>query len=417
MEKVKKSNQRKMERKRHIKGITLIALIITIIVLLILAGVTIGAITGQNGTINQANAAKEQTEIAQEKETLEIATVKAMGKDKEGNVTKMYLDQELDESVGVSKYSSDDQTTDLGIIVTYLNSGRSYLVDASGNVTDYDKNGDSEEPEEPEVPDITLEIGDYVEYNVTYTDMETDHPFTAQDGWRVLDPGTKNSDGTYSGVKLISTGIPAELEYNYSTIKNIVTDKSNENRGTVGKWAGNTAQRADYVEKFNQGKSNNTNMYAIAGLYYNFELLRLRKYSALNQSNDNEGLYEEINGKKDGELSGEEFIVEEVAEDVHNLTLAELNYARGESDLDSLSSVSINTGSKGLFYLQGLGEYGYDTSAYPYYWLAAPYKGSVSSILAIQTNGSIYTYYSTGQLGLRPVISLKSNILINKITK
>ena len=166
MEKVKKSNQRKMERKRHIKGITLIALIITIIVLLILAGVTIGAITGQNGTIKQANDAKVQTEIAQEKETLEIATVKAMGKDKEGNVIKKYLDQELDESVGVNKYASDDQTTELGIIVTYIDSGRSYLVDTNGKVSYYDKNGDTEEPEEPDVPENTLEIGDYVKYDV-----------------------------------------------------------------------------------------------------------------------------------------------------------------------------------------------------------------------------------------------------------
>ena len=63
--------KRKKSIKKGTKGITLIALVITIIVLLILAGITIGAITGQNGTINQANAAKEQTEIAQEKETLE----------------------------------------------------------------------------------------------------------------------------------------------------------------------------------------------------------------------------------------------------------------------------------------------------------------------------------------------------------
>ena len=55
------------------KGITLIALAITIIVLLILAGVTIGAITGENGIIKNALEAREQTEIAEEKEAIGIA--------------------------------------------------------------------------------------------------------------------------------------------------------------------------------------------------------------------------------------------------------------------------------------------------------------------------------------------------------
>ena len=46
------------------KGITLIALVITIIMLLILAGVSIATLTGQNGILTQANSAKTQTEIS-----------------------------------------------------------------------------------------------------------------------------------------------------------------------------------------------------------------------------------------------------------------------------------------------------------------------------------------------------------------
>ena len=57
-------------------------------------------------------------------------------------------------------------------------------------------------------------IGDYVDYNVTYTDMYvTSTTFESTQGWRILDIGTKNIDETYSGVKLISTGIPAMLYY------------------------------------------------------------------------------------------------------------------------------------------------------------------------------------------------------------
>ena len=54
------------------KGITLIALVITIIVLLILAGVSIATLTGENGILTRANDAKEQTEIASVKEQAQL---------------------------------------------------------------------------------------------------------------------------------------------------------------------------------------------------------------------------------------------------------------------------------------------------------------------------------------------------------
>lgn len=50
------------------KGITLVALVITIIVLLILAGVTIAMVLGDNGIINRANEAKTKTEQSQKDE-------------------------------------------------------------------------------------------------------------------------------------------------------------------------------------------------------------------------------------------------------------------------------------------------------------------------------------------------------------
>ena len=46
------------------KGITLVALVVTIVVLLILAGVSINLVLGENGLITQAKNAREQTETA-----------------------------------------------------------------------------------------------------------------------------------------------------------------------------------------------------------------------------------------------------------------------------------------------------------------------------------------------------------------
>ena len=55
------------------KGITLIALVITIIVLLILAGVTITTLTGDNGIIQKAGEAKNDTTDAEIKEQIKLA--------------------------------------------------------------------------------------------------------------------------------------------------------------------------------------------------------------------------------------------------------------------------------------------------------------------------------------------------------
>lgn len=50
------------------KGITLVALVITIIILLILAGISIATLSGDNGLFNRARQAKNNTIDAQERE-------------------------------------------------------------------------------------------------------------------------------------------------------------------------------------------------------------------------------------------------------------------------------------------------------------------------------------------------------------
>ena len=116
------------------KGITLIALITTIIVLLILAGITIGAITGSNGIIGQAQSAKEETEIANEKEIIDISTVEAMGKNNRGNL------EEEEFQTAVSNHTNGKATvSDIGeeFEVFFEESGRYYSVDKDGNILDY----------------------------------------------------------------------------------------------------------------------------------------------------------------------------------------------------------------------------------------------------------------------------------------
>ena len=58
------------------KGITLIALVITIIILLILASITVATLTGDNGIITKAIEAREKTEQAGVEEQLKLARIK-----------------------------------------------------------------------------------------------------------------------------------------------------------------------------------------------------------------------------------------------------------------------------------------------------------------------------------------------------
>lgn len=115
------------------KGVTLLALAITIIILLILAGITINAITGDNGLIKNAGNAKEQTEIDNEKEIVDTCTVQAMGGNKYGNITKEDLQNELDDYTGDGKTEvlHDGEDT---LYVYFTETKRYYTVDIDGIV-------------------------------------------------------------------------------------------------------------------------------------------------------------------------------------------------------------------------------------------------------------------------------------------
>ena len=70
-------------------GITLIALVITIIVLLILAGVAIAMLSGENGILKKAAEAKTKTEQSQANETDELANYEDVINESTGNLGKV----------------------------------------------------------------------------------------------------------------------------------------------------------------------------------------------------------------------------------------------------------------------------------------------------------------------------------------
>ena len=62
------------------KGITIVSLVVTIVILLILVGISISALTGDGGIINKAKEAKSDTEYSQWEEKIDIAIINAESK-------------------------------------------------------------------------------------------------------------------------------------------------------------------------------------------------------------------------------------------------------------------------------------------------------------------------------------------------
>ena len=85
------------------KGITLIALVVTIVVLLILAGVSISLVLDNNGIIAKSKDARNSAIESDEKEKVEMAYVSAALKKLGDTVTAEELQEELDSSVGTGK--------------------------------------------------------------------------------------------------------------------------------------------------------------------------------------------------------------------------------------------------------------------------------------------------------------------------
>ena len=84
------------------KGITLIALVITIIVLLILAAVSIAMLTGENGILSKASTAKEKHLIAQYEEELNLCIME-MQTDELGTLTMPKLIEKLPQYIQASQ--------------------------------------------------------------------------------------------------------------------------------------------------------------------------------------------------------------------------------------------------------------------------------------------------------------------------
>lgn len=118
-----------MKKKRN-SGITLIALVVTIVVLLILAAITLNLVLGNNGIIAKTKDAKEKNEIAEEKEIVQFATTEARLNDSNGKLTFENFEEAMKNNSRNKKYTLTDEGDDIKITFT---SGRDYYAEGDNS--------------------------------------------------------------------------------------------------------------------------------------------------------------------------------------------------------------------------------------------------------------------------------------------
>ena len=211
-------------------GITLIALVITIIVLLILAGVTIATLTGDNGILGKAKTAKTTNDEEKAKEQIKIAVMGSYGKDGELNY------DDLTKNLGQIGIKELPKEASYPLEVTL--DGVSATIKANGEVN-FQGGGYTQTGDTITSPDgKTIKVGDYVDYDptlgantgdLTYTSTtdktgeSSDQEFnvatykSAGYGWRVL--GVKNGKIRLISEEFIGPGTYTDSSRTYYNLK------------------------------------------------------------------------------------------------------------------------------------------------------------------------------------------------------
>lgn len=123
--------------KENNNGITLIALVITIVVLIILASITINVLIGKNGIIERGKRAKELTVISQYKEQIEMIKIETKFKYKSMEITLENLKNEFESDSQKYWVNIVEQVVDSGIEKIKLTTRDGYVFYITENTTEY----------------------------------------------------------------------------------------------------------------------------------------------------------------------------------------------------------------------------------------------------------------------------------------
>ena len=245
-----------MMRKRQENGITLIALVITIIVLLILAGVTIAMLTGDNGIISKAMQAKIRTEEAKETEETGLNEIENYINGKSAEAGVVVQDLKSIKSDGTEGEVIGEKVSDGAGGVVPIPSGFHYVggTAKSGTVIS-DNLADKDKYKGQEVVGTNLSGNQFVFIPVNGIDLkyEQDHKYdgkyeyayttelsgyTSQSDWSD-DSGESTSVKNYGGffIGRYEAGYPDEIkEGTIVNFKNSATEKVPVSKAGVAAW-------------------------------------------------------------------------------------------------------------------------------------------------------------------------------------
>ena len=162
-----------MKSCRGNKGITLIALAVTIIVLLIISGITISSFTGENGIINKANYSKNITNEVEEREVLETSVAASIGKSKNAKVEERYLKTYLNKNVGEENKDYKIENKDQLFYITFLPTGNEYVISKNGEVLTKDEYANRIEAGIKD--NIIIEVGETRIINAIISEVENNY--------------------------------------------------------------------------------------------------------------------------------------------------------------------------------------------------------------------------------------------------
>ena len=204
-QKAKKKNLANKDIFKNKKGITLIALIITIIVLLILAAVSIATLTGDNGLLNKAQEAKVENDKAGERDQIQLAYQAAkMEEYQDTDDTKTFVDmfeEELEKN-GLTGATVTDNGNESYTVT--LENGNSYIIYENGNI------------EEVEIfSDICTSTTEYKENGVTVAWIPKGFAVGTSEGINSVEDGLvitdKIDESTHKSIGNEFVWIPVEL--------------------------------------------------------------------------------------------------------------------------------------------------------------------------------------------------------------
>ena len=396
------------------KGITLIALVITIIVLLILAGVSIAMLTGQNGILTQAQNAKTTTENKSAEEKVKLAVMAARTRSETAALEPDKLKEEIANQGGTA--------TNNEFPVNVTMDGKSFTVTNTGVVT---ATGSSTTNPNPPASTDTLKASDIAAktdktkiYGATVTGYTLPSGTTTDVKWKIFYADNSNiyliADNYVERANLPNSTDGTTATANKPDDGNSSYARTAEFSNILGDYAGSSRITESKLKALNNDyfntkgyTSENSNMKSVA---------YMMDTTAWNSKFRDTSKAEYVVGGPTVELLfksyNEKYKTAYESQAVESSDKSNTGYQIRKTSSDSWSNYvnSMLTKSDSLYVITK------ETDALAY-WLASPSAYNPDRVMYVDSGGYVERDpYNIRTDGFRPLVCLKSDVTLEKVS-